>query len=210
MSPAAFLLFYLVVLSAHINISLLYRSSPVVYKTMVIKFVRFNLYLVLVLGLVFGGGCQTGSDTGSSKKKKATLLELHMEVGSDGMKDNAPVPIGRDPSVMINVEKDAFLDNAYVSEAKVVEDSDGLFSISLHFDARGTTWLETFTTSNPGKRIAIYCDFGPKRWLASPVIHKPIRDGVLTFAPDATREEADRIVKGLNDVAKKIKKDDSW
>jgi hypothetical protein len=173
---------------------------------MMIKFVRFNIYLVLALGLVFGGGCKTDSD----KDKKATLLELHLEVGSDGMKDNEPVPIGRNPPVMINVEKDAFLDNAYLAEAKVVDDSDGLFSISLHFDARGTTWLDTFTTANPRKRIAIYCVFGEKRWLACPVIRKPIRDGVLTFAPDASREEAERIVKGLNEVAKKIKKDDSW
>ena len=44
-------------------------------------------------------------------------------------------------------------------------------------------------------------------WLAAPLIRRPIADGVLTFTPDASREEAEKIVKGLNNVTEKIKKD---
>jgi hypothetical protein len=41
------------------------------------------------------------------------------------------------------------------------------------------------------------------RWLAAPVISHRIGDGVLVFTPDATREEAEEIALGLNNVAKK-------
>ena len=42
------------------------------------------------------------------------------------------------------------------------------------------------------------------RWLAAPVISHRISDGVLVFTPDATREEAEEIALGLNNVSKKV------
>jgi len=44
------------------------------------------------------------------------------------------------------------------------------------------------------------------RWLAVPSITQRINDGVLTFTPDCSREEADELVAGLNVVAKKTQK----
>ena len=41
------------------------------------------------------------------------------------------------------------------------------------------------------------------RWLAAPRINKRIADGVLVFTPDATREEAEQIALGLNNLAQK-------
>ena len=71
----------------------------------------------------------------------------------------------------------------------------------------GTALLEQCTTRNRGRRIAIFSQFGEKmkdyRWLAAPVISRRITDGVLVFTPDATREEAEEIAAGLNNVAKK-------
>jgi len=71
--------------------------------------------------------------------------------------------------------------------------------------------LESITTANRGKRIAIFTQFGvekaaKQRWLAAPMIARRLTDGVLIFTPNATREEADEIVLGLNNVASKIKK----
>ena len=77
-------------------------------------------------------------------------------------------------------------------------------SIFVQFDRRGTWLLEQYTTANRGRRIAIMSQFGQVRWLAAPKISKPITDGTLVFTPDATREEADRIVRGLTNVAKKM------
>jgi hypothetical protein len=57
----------------------------------------------------------------------------------------------------------------------------------------------------------VFCKFGrDPRWLAAPQITKHLSAGVFTFTPDATREEAERIVTGLNNVAEKVKKDSKW
>jgi hypothetical protein len=44
------------------------------------------------------------------------------------------------------------------------------------------------------------------RWVAAPTMTERIADGRLVFAPDATREEAERIVHGLNRVAELTRK----
>ena len=87
----------------------------------------------------------------------------------------------------------------------------GGFVIQIKFNWRGTEVLYAITTAaNRGKRVAVKCKFvGENRWLASPVINRPISDGdVCNFTPDATRAEAERIVKGLNLVAEELKKKD--
>ena len=86
--------------------------------------------------------------------------------------------------------------------------------LRLQFDRRGTWLLEQYSTANLGKHFAIFSQFpsppdaklNQGRWLAAPRINQRIPDGVLTFAPDATREEAEQIVLGLNNVAKQLKK----
>jgi hypothetical protein len=66
--------------------------------------------------------------------------------------------------------------------------------------------LDTVTTANKSKRIAILAIFPEKRWIAAPLINQRNASGVLTFTPDATREEAERIVRGLNNVAAQLRK----
>jgi preprotein translocase subunit SecD len=172
---------------------------------MMIKFVRFNIYLCLGLGLIFlATGCQS-----SKKKKDVTTLELHLEVNKDGAEDNVTVPIFRDQPVYVNVDKEFFLDTPDISEAKVVDDLGG-FKLRLQFNWRGTLILNSVTSANLGKRIGVVCHFGKNRWLAAPVIRRQITDGVLEFTPDASREEADEIAKGLNTAAAKLKKEDKF
>jgi hypothetical protein len=62
-----------------------------------------------------------------------------------------------------------------------------------------------WTVDKPGRRVAIWSKWTEGRWLAAPQVRKPIEDGYIAFAPDATREEAERIVRGLNNVAIKLK-----
>lgn len=114
-----------------------------------------------------------------------------------------PVPIYRENPIYVNVEKEPFLNEGSIAKASVVDVMGG-FSIFIQFDRRGTWLLEQYTTANRGRRIALMSQFGQVRWLAAPKIPKPITDGTLVFTPDATREEADRIVRGLNNVAKKM------
>jgi hypothetical protein len=61
-----------------------------------------------------------------------------------------------------------------------------------------------WTVSKQGRRVAVWSKWTEGRWLAAPQVMKPIEDGVLVFAIDGTREEAERIVRGLNNVAVKL------
>jgi preprotein translocase subunit SecD len=97
----------------------------------------------------------------------------------------------------------------------VVDDPLGGFEFTIQFDRQGTRLLEQYSTASKGKRIAVFSYFGnPKepgkgevRWLAAPVVRERITDGIFTFTPDASREEAERIARGLNNVARVKEKD---
>ena len=173
---------------------------------MMIRPKRFNLYFAVMLAGLLAGGCTTPA---KERKDQATKLEMHLEVSRESTNLSEPVPIFREKPVMVNVEKEAFLTELNVADAKVVELPGG-FAIQLHFDRKGTWLLEEYTNENHGKRVAIRCIFGPElketRWLAAPKIVKGITDGYFTFTPDATREEADIIVLGLNNVGREVQK----
>jgi preprotein translocase subunit SecD len=178
---------------------------------MKIRWNRFNLYLVLALAAVAVCGCQIFG--GTKAEKQLSTLRLHLEVNRDGTKANEPVPIYRQKPVMVNVEKEPFLTEADVAEAKVI-DVVGGFALRIRFDHPGAALLEEYTTANLGRKIAIFSQFGEKikdcRWLAAPVIARRITDGVLTFTPDATREECEEIALGLNHVARKVQTWTEW
>lgn len=167
-------------------------------ETMLVRVPRFNTILAIILAAGVGTGCQS-----TKKKKEASVIRLHLETNADGTDKNGPVPIGRDKSFFVQVEKNPFLDEGHVQKATVVEDIGG-YQVQLQFDRAGTWLLEQYTTANKGRRVAIYSQFGDARWLGAPVIKQRIADGRYAFTPDATREETDRLVRGLNKVANKI------
>src|SRR6185503_19419730 len=152
---------------------------------------RFNAYLVVALLSIGCAGCR------SLKKKEASTFRVHVEVAQDGTDMNAPVPVYRQNPIYVNVENAPFLTEAHISKASVV-DALGSFQIMIQFDRRGTWLLEQYSTAHRGRRVAIFSQFGQVRWLAAPVMNKRITDGLLVFTPDATREESERIVLGLN------------
>ena len=181
-----------------------------------VRWNTFNNYFLLCVVLAGATACESTPESKqkSRDKKLATVLRLHLEAHSDSSGHQEVVSILRDSPVKITVQKSAFLNEANIAEANVI-DADGGFSLSLKFDRHGRLVLEQFSGANPGRRFAVYAQFGEglkeARWLAAPMIHKRIGDGVLTFTPDATREEAEIIAKGLNNVAKKVQgKNDDW
>ncbi|MDB6040189.1 MAG: Preprotein translocase subunit SecD [Verrucomicrobiales bacterium] len=171
----------------------------------------FNIYLCLLL--VPLALLQTSCKTTEQKKKdkEASTLRFHLEVNRDGTPYNSTVPVYRANPIQVSASRDAFLDEGYIEEASVVDvDKMGGFGIRIQFDPHGRLVLENVTTSNKGQRIVIFSSFGQVRWLAAPVITHRISDGVFVFTPDATREEAGRIVLGLNNVIKAIKKQSAF
>jgi len=159
----------------------------------------FNTYLLIALVALFGAtACKS-----FGKKKEASTLRLHLEVGSDGSDRITQVTVNRENPIYVTVEKEPFLTEHYVKNAAVL-DAMGGFSIFVQFDQKGAWLLEQYSTANKGRRVVIGSQFGDTRWLAAPLFTKRITDGTLVFTPDATRAEAERIVKGLNNVAKEL------
>jgi hypothetical protein len=174
---------------------------------MMIQRERFNIYLLLGLLLAMICGCRTVE---SKQQKALSTLRVHIQAGADLPNRSQPVPIYRDNPFQINIEKDPVLTEANVSEARVIEAVGG-FAISIRFERRGMWLLEQYTAANQRKHLVIFSQFASPttpginvgRWLAAPLITGRISDGTLIFTPDASREEADQIVSGLNNAAKK-------
>ncbi len=112
----------------------------------------------------------------------------------------------RDP-VLLTIARDPVLTEAGIVRADVI-DVQGGFAIQVRFDESSALSLEQYSSSNPGRHMAIFGQWGDKpedgRWLAAPLITQRISSGTLAFTPDATRAEADRLVLGLNNAAKKL------
>ncbi len=200
-SDPALPLFSFVGLFAHKYLYI--RNALRLFKeNMMIQRGRFNTYLFLALCLVFVGACQTDKTKG---KKALSTIRLHLEVSPDGTNRSEPVPIYRASPVLVNVEKAPFVTEKFLDKATLIDAQEG-FAIQIQFDRQGTWLLEQYSTANRGRHVAIQSQFTETRWLAAPVIEHRIANGLLTFTPDATREEAERIVLGLNNMAEQKKK----
>jgi hypothetical protein len=179
---------------------------------MKIRSPRFNLYLrgVLCLAIALGAGCQTEKH---KRKYQPSVLRVHIEVHPDGTNLSERVPIYRQHPFMVNVDKEPILTELNIVGAQIVDVLGG-FAIHLQFDQQGSLILEQQSVDHRGRRFALYCEFGQKlkekRWLAAPIISQRISNGVLVFTPDASREEADELVLGLNNIGREVKKKTAW
>jgi preprotein translocase subunit SecD len=175
---------------------------------------RFAGLLCFCTLLGFLCGCRTEAD---KLKKQTSTLKIHIEATPDSSNRTRPVSVFRASPVVINIDKNPILTEALVREARVIEDM-GTFQIRLQFDRRGTWILEQYSNSHRGRRLAIFSQFEEKpgavmnagRWLAAPVITRRVSDGLIVFSPDATREECEQIVRGLNNLAREASSTDRW
>jgi len=179
---------------------------------MMIRWERFNTYLLAAVAAAAAVVCGCESTGKPGSKKLLSVLRLHVAASPDATGAQKTITVYRQNPVNISVEKQPFLSEGNVAEAKVI-DVVGGFALSIKFDQLGTSLLEEYTAANRGRRIAVFTQFGEKiehsRWLAAPVIGR-IADGVFTFTPDATREEAEQIALGLNNLARKVQKWNEW
>jgi preprotein translocase subunit SecD len=165
---------------------------------------RFNVYFALAAAMALLCGCQT-----DRPGEKIGALRVHLETnpGPDGTSLN--VSVLRSDPVAVTIAPDPILTEANLIAAKIIQ-SPGGSEIELQFDESGAWTLEQFTAANPGRHLAIYGQWGDKlangRWLAAPLITHRIGDGRLVFAADISSDEADELVLGLNNIAKKIHK----
>ncbi|MDE3068946.1 MAG: hypothetical protein KGJ60_15545 [Verrucomicrobiota bacterium] len=163
---------------------------------------QFNLYLALAAALLCG--CQT-----DRKDQPAAALRVHIETSPDSAATTQTVSVLRSDPVLVTLGRDPVLTEANVVAARII-DTPGGFALEVRFDENGAWLLEQYTAANPGRHLAVFGQWGGKpvtsRWLAAPLITRRIADGVLTFTPDMSRDEADQLVAGLNNVAWKNRK----
>lgn len=164
---------------------------------------RATFFNIILLSLGLLAGCRTDDDT----KKELTAIRFHLETPDSGPGfQTQAAPVFRAEPVLVNVEVIPFADERDLDQARVIEWMGGP-AIELRFNRHGGWMLENVTRRETQRRIAINVQFDQEnRWLAAPVIGRPIADGVLTFTPDASPEETDRIVRGLNNALAAIKK----
>jgi hypothetical protein len=171
---------------------------------------RFNLYLLLAVATISLSGCQTHKD---NKSKELATLRIHLEAGPEDNGRTTKVPIYRAQPFEMEIQQDPILTEAHVASARVV-DAIGGFELQIHLNRQGTWLFQQDSASYRGKHFAIFSQFGPKgkesRWLGAPQFTHLISDGVFQFTPDATREEAEEIAIGLNNIAKKNDQDMKW
>ena len=118
----------------------------------------------------------------------------------DGTDRCVTAMVHRASQLVLQVDRSPVLHEGYLEKAEVVEVL-GSYEIRLKFDRSGTLLLENVSMSHRGRRLAMFSQFSDARWIGAPLINRRITDGVLSFTPDASRAEAERIVRGLNNVA---------
>jgi len=164
---------------------------------------QFNLFLAL-MALAMLCGCQT-----NTKNKEVSALRVHIAVNSNDTGTSQSISVLRSDPVLITIEKEPILTEANIVAARVI-DTRGGYALEIQFDESSALVLEQYTAANPGKHYAVFGQWGEKvadgRWLAAPLITHRIADGILSFTPDMSREEADRLVLGLNNAAKTVQK----
>ena len=165
---------------------------------------RFNLYLLgLGVSVLLAAGCATHK----KEEKQTAALRVHLQ-SSESISANETVSVLRSQPMLVPVITDPILTESHVASASLLETPGG-FAVEIQFTATGGLMLEQFTSANPGKHLAIYGQWtdlaADGRWLAAPVISHHIANGLLSFTPDASREEAELFVAGLNHIAKKIR-----
>lgn len=163
---------------------------------------RFNTYLLLLACALCG--CET---TRSKADKAQARLTVTVESNREAKGRSESITVSRAQPITLNIQSSALLNETHVAEARIMETFAG-FTILIQFDSMGTHLLEQFTAQYSGRRFAIAAQFGEKemqmRWLAAPILNRRITDGILAFTPDASREEAELIVRGLNNTAIKL------
>jgi len=166
---------------------------------------QFNIYLMTAAVLALFCSCQT-----DKKEKEVSALRVHIETNPDSTGTSETISVMRSDPVLVTIAKEPILTEANIVAARVI-DVPGGFAIQVQFDENGTWVLEQYSAANPGRHFVIFGQWGDKlsegRWLAAPVITHRIASGAWSFSIDvSSREEADRFVLGLNNVAKKIRK----
>ncbi len=174
--------------------------------------------ILLAVAAVLGGDCAMHGT--SMHDPDFATMDIFMEGRAA---DNLRVEVGWDKFPMYIEAEPAFTEED-LSKAAWVKNADGTYEIQLTFTDHGALALEMQTKMQQGRHLVILSAFppeGPKKepqkgapatgekpvgekprdsaWLAAVLIPRNgFSNGSIRFKPDATPEEVERIVLGVN------------
>lgn len=166
---------------------------------------RFNLFLALALMPAILCGCATWF----KHDKPIAALRVHIELSPAAAASPMAqtVSVLRADPVQVTIDRTPILTEANLVAVRLIKTPEAP-AIEVRFDENGAWILEEYSASNPGRHFAIYGQWGQKlkdgRWLAAPLITHRISDGILSFTPDMSREEAGQFILGLSNVVKQF------
>lgn len=215
-------LLYFVVLFAHID---LYKTSQPPFgwfRIMQGAVSWFNVLLVAGSMLVFPRALSAAETptkpayeapseptTKKSKKEKPKLnksLRVYVETKHDIEERSLPAVVGRSSPMKFMVEKLPILNEVHVESAALL-DQPGSFQVQVKFNSLGARILESYTAAAAGRHLLIMTELNKEgRWIAAPLIRRRLGNGILIFTPDASREDMDLLVRGLNQMVEKNRK----
>jgi preprotein translocase subunit SecD len=144
-----------------------------------------------------------------SKKEKPKLnksLRVYVETKHDIEERSLPAVVGRSSPMKFMVEKLPILNEVHVESAALL-DQPGSFQVQVKFNSLGARILESYTAAAAGRHLLIMTEINKEgRWIAAPLIRRRLGNGILVFTPDASREDMDLLVRGLNQMVEKNRK----
>ncbi len=167
--------------------------------------VRFNSYFIALLAALLTA-CESTDPSGSTKvASDVATLRIHLETHADPMGLSRRISVGRESAQTFFITP-PMLSEQNLTAARLWEGNEEQFAIHLQFDRDGIRTLEMLSMSYRGKRLALGSQFPEPRWIGTFRMDRRIADGTLLFRPDATREEAVKIVRLLNNSVAKLQK----
>ena len=203
---AAAAFFDFVMLLSHTVFSKLsFRFSTEMAGNMKIWRGLFNIILVMAAA-GFTSGCKTSLKK-RLKKEEISTLECYLETHKGLGPRSKEVSIGRTNPVRFLIEAGPVVQQHNVLKAELWDTKDGGIAIRCELDRWGRASLRNVSLLHRGKRLAVHSNFPEGRWLDAIPIESSMADGVLIIYPDASEEEAKRIVSGLNKLAEALEED---
>jgi hypothetical protein len=175
---------------------------------MMIRWKRFNIYLASLVAALLPACETTGGKTAGKKGKEASTFRIYLETRRPIPEHTREVTVYRDHPEKVLIFTDPAIDERHLEKVEVIDvaGSKAGFVMVVRLSPEGRLLAQNISSSERGKRIVIESMFTELRYLGAPYLSKYIPDGILVFEPDATREESERIVRGINNLIKAINK----
>lgn len=131
------------------------------------------------------------------KEEKATL-RIFLQASDRLPEAHRKVVVLRNPPMNIIINPVSEVSEHDLLSAKAVKTPTQKLLV-LQFDPHGQRAIETFTAEHRGELYVMTINAIP---IAAPLIREVVHDGILTVVVDATDEELDKMVKGLDFASK--------